>query len=96
VLVILFAPDGIVGAWTRYVWAPLLRRLGAEKEAVAAQTAATSAAGATVAAGGTGPAVADGDGRTRGPAGAAAGASGRAQSRMTRGETEPDQEGARR
>ena len=96
VLVILFAPDGIVGAWTRLVWAPLLRRLGAEKEAVAAQTAATSAAGATVAAGGTGPAVADGDGRTRGPAGAAAGASGRAQSQMARGETEPDQEGARR
>ncbi len=29
VLVILFAPDGLVGAWTRLVWDPLLRRLGA-------------------------------------------------------------------
>ena len=28
VLVIIFAPDGIVGAWTRWVWEPLQRRLG--------------------------------------------------------------------
>jgi branched-chain amino acid transport system permease protein len=47
VLVVLFAPDGIVGAWTRYAWAPLLRRLGARDAAVAAE-AATSAASASV------------------------------------------------
>jgi branched-chain amino acid transport system permease protein len=47
VLVVLFAPDGIVGAWTRYVWAPLLRRLGAREAAIAAETA-TSAASASV------------------------------------------------
>jgi len=45
VLVILFAPDGIVGAWTRHVWVPLLRRLGAGDEAAAAQTATASASG---------------------------------------------------
>lgn len=45
VLVILFAPDGIAGMWTRLVWAPLLRRLGAREEAAAAArtTAAASA-----------------------------------------------------
>jgi len=47
VLVVLFAPDGIVGAWTRYAWAPLLRRLGARDAARAAETA-TSAASASV------------------------------------------------
>jgi hypothetical protein len=47
VLVVLFAPDGIVGAWTRYAWAPLLRRLGAREAALAAE-AATSAASASV------------------------------------------------
>jgi hypothetical protein len=36
VLVVLFAPDGIVGAWTRHVWDPLTRRLGAAKPVVAA------------------------------------------------------------
>jgi branched-chain amino acid transport system permease protein len=51
VLVVLFASDGIVGAWTRFVWAPLLRRLGAERAAAHARTAASSAAGATVSAG---------------------------------------------
>jgi branched-chain amino acid transport system permease protein len=73
VLVILFAPDGIVGAWTRYVWAPLLRRLGAGKAAADASTAASSAAGATVAAGAGKPASSgDGQGRLAPePAGAA-------------------------
>jgi branched-chain amino acid transport system permease protein len=33
VLTILFAQDGIVGAWNRLVWAPLLRRRGRELEA---------------------------------------------------------------
>jgi branched-chain amino acid transport system permease protein len=59
VLVVLFAPDGIVGAWTRYAWAPLLRRLGA-REAAAAAEAATSAASAAVVSGdgeGAAPAV---------------------------------------
>jgi branched-chain amino acid transport system permease protein len=51
VLVILFASDGIVGLWTRFVWAPLLRRLGAGQAAAHARTAASSAAGATVNAG---------------------------------------------
>jgi branched-chain amino acid transport system permease protein len=51
VLVILFASDGIVGLWTRFVWAPLLRRLGAGQAAADARTAASSAAGATVNAG---------------------------------------------
>jgi branched-chain amino acid transport system permease protein len=51
VLVILFASDGIVGLWTRFVWAPLLRRLGAGQAAADARTAASSAAGATVSAG---------------------------------------------
>ncbi|HEX2102327.1 MAG TPA: branched-chain amino acid ABC transporter permease [Solirubrobacteraceae bacterium] len=58
VLVVLFAPDGIVGAWTRYVWAPLLRRVGAADAAAAAE-AATSAASAAVVSGdadGAGPA----------------------------------------
>jgi branched-chain amino acid transport system permease protein len=54
VLVVMFAPDGIVGAWTRYVWAPLLRRVGA-REAAAAAEAATSMASAAVVSG-------DGDG----------------------------------
>jgi branched-chain amino acid transport system permease protein len=45
VLVILFAPGGIVGTWTRAVWAPFLRRLGAREEAAEAElvTAAASA-----------------------------------------------------
>jgi branched-chain amino acid transport system permease protein len=50
VLVIIFAPDGLVGAWTRYVWAPLLRRLGARRAAAAAEMA-TSAASASVVSG---------------------------------------------
>jgi branched-chain amino acid transport system permease protein len=33
VLVILFAPDGIVGAWTRWVWNPLRSRLGGRERA---------------------------------------------------------------
>jgi branched-chain amino acid transport system permease protein len=33
VLVIVFAPDGIVGAWTRWVWNPLTRRFGAREPA---------------------------------------------------------------
>lgn len=33
VLVILFAPDGIVGAWTRWVWIPLRTRLGRRERA---------------------------------------------------------------
>jgi branched-chain amino acid transport system permease protein len=33
VLVILFAQDGIVGAWNRWVWAPLLRSTGRAEEA---------------------------------------------------------------
>jgi branched-chain amino acid transport system permease protein len=33
VLVILFAPDGIVGAWTRWVWNPLRARLGGRQSA---------------------------------------------------------------
>ena len=33
VLTILFAPDGVVGAWQRLVWARLLRRYGAAQEA---------------------------------------------------------------
>jgi branched-chain amino acid transport system permease protein len=33
VLVILFAPDGIVGAWTRWVWNPLTKRLGGRERA---------------------------------------------------------------
>ena len=33
VLTILFAQDGIVGAWTRSVWVPLLRRMGRGDEA---------------------------------------------------------------
>ncbi|HEX5780522.1 MAG TPA: hypothetical protein VFX80_01310, partial [Solirubrobacteraceae bacterium] len=33
VLVILFAPDGIVGAWTRWVWNPLTKRLGRRERA---------------------------------------------------------------
>jgi hypothetical protein len=65
VLVVLFAPDGIVGAWARYVWAPLLRRLGAG-DAAAAVEAATSAASAAVVGG-------DGDGApAAAPAGPAA------------------------
>jgi branched-chain amino acid transport system permease protein len=52
VLVILFAPDGIVGTWSRKVWAPLLRRLGARREAAEAEIA-TGAASATVMASGS-------------------------------------------
>jgi ABC-type branched-subunit amino acid transport system permease subunit len=44
VVVILFAPGGIVGTWTRKVWVPLLRRLGATGEAARAETAAAGAA----------------------------------------------------
>ena len=47
VLVILFAPGGIVGTWTRAVWAPFLRRLGAREEAAEAELA-TAAASASV------------------------------------------------
>jgi branched-chain amino acid transport system permease protein len=43
VVVILFAPGGIVGTWTRTVWVALLRRLGAPREAAKAETAATGA-----------------------------------------------------
>jgi branched-chain amino acid transport system permease protein len=68
VLVILFASDGIVGAWTRFVWAPLLRRLGAGKAAAHARTAASSAAGATVNAGAA-PASVGETVRARKPAG---------------------------
>ena len=68
VLVILFASDGIVGLWTRFVWAPLLRRLGAGKAAAHARTAASSAAGATVNAGAA-PASAGETVRARKPAG---------------------------
>jgi branched-chain amino acid transport system permease protein len=56
VLVVLFAPDGIVGAWTRYVWAPLLRRLGAGRAAAAAEAATSTASAAVVSGDGTGPA----------------------------------------
>jgi branched-chain amino acid transport system permease protein len=48
VLVVLFAPDGIVGAWTRRVWAPLLRRLGAGEAAAAAEAAAATASAGVV------------------------------------------------
>ena len=41
VLVILFAQDGIVGAWNRWAWAPLLRRTGRVEEAVLAQETAS-------------------------------------------------------
>jgi branched-chain amino acid transport system permease protein len=50
VLVVIFAPDGIVGAWTRYVWAPLLRRVGARHAAADAERA-TSVASAGVVSG---------------------------------------------
>ena len=50
VLVVIFAPDGIVGAWTRYVWAPLLRRIGAAHAAADAERA-TSVASAGVVSG---------------------------------------------
>jgi branched-chain amino acid transport system permease protein len=39
VLVIVFAPDGIVGAWNRLVWAPLLRKQGKRREVPAAPVA---------------------------------------------------------
>jgi branched-chain amino acid transport system permease protein len=39
VLVIVFAPDGIVGAWNRLVWAPLLRKQGKPREVPAAPVA---------------------------------------------------------
>jgi branched-chain amino acid transport system permease protein len=48
VLVILFAPDGLVGLWTRTVWAPLLRRLGARGAAAAAERATASASASVV------------------------------------------------
>ncbi len=35
VLVILFAPDGIVGAWSRWVWTPFTRRFGARERPAA-------------------------------------------------------------
>jgi branched-chain amino acid transport system permease protein len=63
VLVILFAPDGIVGTWTRRVWAPLLRRLGARQEAAQAEVAAASASASVV----TGAGIrADGEGEAPG------------------------------
>jgi branched-chain amino acid transport system permease protein len=61
VLVVIFAPDGIVGAWTRYVWAPLLRRLGAGQAAARAERATSAASAGVVSgdgAGGTGTAEA--------------------------------------
>jgi branched-chain amino acid transport system permease protein len=39
VLVVLFAPDGIAGAWQRHVWEPLKRRLGRTRPAPAAAPA---------------------------------------------------------
>lgn len=48
VLVILFAPDGLVGLWTRFVWAPLLRRLGAREAAAAAERITASASASVV------------------------------------------------
>jgi branched-chain amino acid transport system permease protein len=48
VLVVLFAPDGLVGAWTRYVWAPVLRRVGAGRAAAAAEAATSTASAAVV------------------------------------------------
>jgi branched-chain amino acid transport system permease protein len=66
VVVILFAPGGIVGTWTRMVWVPLLRRLGAHEEAAQAETAATGAA-PTVGAARTAPAASTtGERRTEG------------------------------
>lgn len=58
VIVILFAPDGVVGAWMRWVWAPLLRRAGAVREAAAADAAA-AAQGSVVGAATATPASAD-------------------------------------
>jgi branched-chain amino acid transport system permease protein len=43
VLVIVFAPDGIVGAWTRWVWMPILQKLGVHK-ADASKSQTTQAA----------------------------------------------------
>jgi branched-chain amino acid transport system permease protein len=37
VLVVLFAPDGVVGAWTRHVWEPLTRRLGGRRPSMVAR-----------------------------------------------------------
>ena len=54
VLVILFAPDGIVGTWTRKVWTPLLRRLGAREQAAQAEIATASASAAVAAGDSTG------------------------------------------
>ncbi len=47
VLVILLAPDGIVGAWTRVVWARVLRRVGlpADAEATGVTTSASGLIG---------------------------------------------------
>jgi branched-chain amino acid transport system permease protein len=42
VVVILLAPDGITGAWTRRLWVPLLRRAGREREAEAAARTGTA------------------------------------------------------
>jgi branched-chain amino acid transport system permease protein len=36
VLTILFAQDGLVGAWRRFVWVPILRRAGRDEEAARA------------------------------------------------------------
>ena len=62
VLVILFAPDGIVGTWRRKVWIPLLRRIGGGAEAARAEVAAAAAAGSVVAGGAIGLARDDGSG----------------------------------
>jgi branched-chain amino acid transport system permease protein len=48
VLVILFAPGGIVGTWTRTVWAPFLRRLGAREEAAEAELVVAAASASVV------------------------------------------------
>jgi branched-chain amino acid transport system permease protein len=45
VLVIIFAPDGLVGAWTRRVWEPLRRRLGTPARVAADPGQSTSREG---------------------------------------------------
>jgi branched-chain amino acid transport system permease protein len=51
VFTILFAQDGLVGAWRRLVWARLLRRAGREDEASLAESAAAGPLSAGVGAG---------------------------------------------
>lgn len=45
VLTILFARDGLVGAWQRIVWAPLIRRAGRVEQVTAKEVAASDPAG---------------------------------------------------